>query len=89
MKEIEGLRISVKGSEVIEMCRAHAKELWDFEEKLCTQLEKIPDGKERTSADRKVEELAIEATALDFMATRFDPDAMYLLSRSDLVKLGI
>jgi hypothetical protein len=94
---IEGLKVKVKGLELMDICRKRALELRAKAEAVERQVDAIAEvgieatgssDPKRALADRR-RNLEADASELDFTAAHLDAAEDYLLDRSDLARIGI
>ena len=97
---IEGLKVTVDGSELVELCLSRSQ--WHSEraelyrnQALSIEANKL-EGMHNTSAGNPAEQLKEKAktheadsSELNFIAKHLVPGESYLLGREDLQKLGI
>lgn len=98
---IEGLTVTVGGSELADLCRKRSYALLEFAKKNRAMVLEIDDaavavGKGYTSSNdpreamrQKAQGQESEAQELAFIADHLLPDESYQLDSGDLMKLGI
>lgn len=97
---IEGLKVTVEGRELVELCDRRAKHHRDrvavYRNQVTVMQENRIEGMHNTSAGDPTQQLSekaknheAEAEEMDFIADHIVKGEIYLLCREDLVKLGI
>jgi hypothetical protein len=97
---IEGLKVTVDGKELVEICDRRAKYHRDraavYRNQVQVMQENRIEGMHNTSAGDPTAQLSekakthdADAEEMDFIADHIVKAETYLLSREDLVKLGI
>jgi hypothetical protein len=97
---IEGLKVTVDGQELIELCDKRAKHHRDraavYRNQVQVMQENKIEGMHNTSAGDPTQQLSEKAKThegdaeeMEFIADHIQSDERYLLGREDLAKLGI
>lgn len=93
---IEGLKVTVTGSDLIVLCANRAAHLEDRAKTLKEQLPtldslQVPNTSNRPGDDarEKIKRHTFQAAEMRFISQHIEPEEQYRLSDHDLVKIGI
>lgn len=93
---IEGIKITIAGAELKDLCAKQAREHHDKAVHYQENLKTVQEMSDRNSSfnaaeqvERKISTHSIQAAELQFIADHLDINEIFLLDTNDLVKLGI